>query len=273
MLNDLIYFALSKHGAEMKDLVAETIAAARELRAEIVLSSLAFKIFPKHGAEMKDLIAETIAVAVELKNVTILNHLDAFTFSKHGAKMKDLSDLVESFLKSRNWYKLGEGLSKLPYLKNADFKTDTATGVNEFIQGVLNGTTQKGLPLKTESLGVIHHQEMIFSNRKIVVHKFTGDQEKEYVVKISRKESKDLSKERQRAQDYKQHGLSHADYFEGDARYSIREYIAGERGDQFIERWEQNGANKDDPQIIKLYELIEKMVDEVFYFGDLRPKT
>ena len=41
------------------------------------------------------------------------------------------------------------------------------------------------------------------------------------------------------------------DYFEGDARYSIREFVLGERGDDFIKRWEDNGADKNDPKMKK----------------------
>ena len=70
----LSQYTFPQNGAEMKDLIAETIAIAKELKASEVLRYLAEFTFSNHGAEMKDLIRETIAAARELKAPNVLRY-------------------------------------------------------------------------------------------------------------------------------------------------------------------------------------------------------
>ena len=151
------------------------------------------------------------------------------------------------------------------------FSVETTIDIDEFIQRALKGSVEVPPSLETHATGILRFQEMIESNSEIAVYKFLDDRDREYVVKISRKY--DLSQDRQRVLDYRQYDLPHADYFEGDARYSIREFISGERGDEFIERWEKNGGDKNHPKMKKLYGLVIKMLDEVFYFDNLGPQN
>ena len=94
-----------------------------------------------------------------------------------------------------------------------------------------------------------------------------------YVIKVSLTESNDLSKERQRALGYERYNLSHAAYFEGDKRYSIRGFVVGTRGDEFVAQWRREGGDINDLKIKKLYDLADKMMSEGFYFGNLSPKN
>ena len=193
-----------------------------------------------------------------------LNATDLQYAEDRQSEAKIISYLIEKVKASHN----GNDIS------NSQTNTTDAISIDDFIQRAIDKTLEGEPLIETRSLGRLRYQGEAFSNKKIAAYKAVSDDlNREYIIKVSLKKSKDLSKERQRVADYKQYDLPHADYFEGDARYSIREFIAGIRGDEFITQWEEEGGDLNDPKIRKLFDLTDKMMGDVVYFGNLSPKN
>ena len=180
------------------------IDTAIEIKDPHTLRGLATDTFSQpHTKEMAHLIEKLIDAAIEIKDPDTLRDSLSALFSTHTKE----AELIKKFLENEDWEKLEQELSKL---KKIDEKIGVIMSIDEFIQHALSGKIEGGFSIETHSLGIVRHQEMIFTNDKVAVHKLVDSNGNEYAIKISRKQSKDLSKERQRVLDYKKHDLLHA---------------------------------------------------------------
>ena len=220
---------------------------------------------------MKDLIIKTIIAAWEIRDEKTLQEFASGHHFKGDEQMREIVELVEKFNVNRSWEELRQGLLHFSHSRDIVAGAYETVGVDEFIRRAREATVRESFSLSFEihSLGTLRYDKMLWASNELIVYKLSGEQGQEYMMKISQGESKDLSREKQRVADYGQYGLNHVGSFEGDVRYSIGEFIAGERGDEFIERWKRSGGNQADPKVKKLHELAKKMMDGFFYLEGL----
>jgi hypothetical protein len=107
-----------------------------------------------------------------------------------------------------------------------------------------------------------------------VIEPSTG---KTYALKVARDSKPEtlhsISEESSKAHLYQKLQLPHSAVIEAQPTYVLKEWIDGQRADQWMQEWEKKGSPQDDPALADLKNLLAKSAQKGAYIGDLNAKN
>ncbi len=288
---------------KMVDLYRLAILKAAEIGDNFALSSFALSTFAQpHTKEMYDLYKLVIQKAIEIDAQDVLNTFVYGAFSHpHTQEMSDLYQMVlKKVIQNRETSALrnfAETL-ELPHTKGPAFQA---------IQEILAGYDQnapvdwkKMKELMNEKFKIkvvkidkdlakydviklkkgtnLTIKEEVDTGKRGKVYRAVDKNGKSYAVKVAIDNEADTLKsfkqESSKNRLYKKYNIPHAKLIESTPRYMIKEWVEGERADQWMVSWEKSGfPAKGVPQIEALKEQIKQNAKAGVYIGDLNPKN